>query len=212
MRLGGKALLNRPGAKHWAFSLALGALLVGCDRSGNEAKQRVSDLRDVIIAENWRDLGPFLADGSRDGFSMTPEEFAEFMYNYANAEPRKVHFSASTPSSIPPQLADSAQRRTVFISCQEAGKPSTVVALTTRHTADDKWVVRMREIQASLLGILHPDFEERYRCMATALTRSHVATFGWKGHYTSAPRIEAFLEGRIGRDRLYSATQTPNWP
>ena len=176
-----------------AVGLCVGVFLglIGCNPARTATKDRLTLLTKTLVAGDWKDLGPFIASGESEGWAMSPSQLAQFLQAYADCESRHVALHPYFPGHIPSTLGDSSSKVTVYVRADAPGLTPVVV--------------REREMAGGFLGVLHPDFDERYRCIREALLKTHLPRYGSRGHYTTPDRIQAFLEHKIGRDRLYSA-------
>ena len=190
-----------------AVGLCVGVFLglIGCNPARTATKDRLTLLTKTLVAGDWKDLGPFIASGESEGWAMSPSQLAQFLQAYADCESRHVALHPYFPGHIPSTLGDSSSKVTVYVRADAPGLTPVVVPLIARHAGEGIWLVREREMAGGFLGVLHPDFDERYRCIREALLKTHLPRYGSRGHYTTPDRIQAFLEHKIGRDRLYSA-------
>jgi hypothetical protein len=200
--------------KGLCLALALIAVVcsgpIGCNPARTAAKERLDLLTKTLVAGRWKDLGPFIASGESEGYAMNPSELAQFLQEYADCESRHVVIRQYFPGHIPSTMADSSSKVTVYVRTEGPGLSPIAVALVARHAGDGVWLIRERDILGSFLGILHPNFDERYRCIRAALLKLHLPRYGNRGHYTTPERIQAFLDHKLERNRLYSANPEAN--
>ena len=193
-----------------ALSAATCVGLFGCNQARNEARERLNLLTKMLVAGRWKDLGPFIAPADSEGSAMNPYELAQFLQAYADCESRHVTLHPYLPGHISSADQDSPSKVSVYVRADGPGLPSITVALVARHAGGGVWLIRERDIEGAFLGVLHPDFNERYRCMRVALLKTHLPRYGTRGHYTTPDRIEAFLDHKLERTRLYSADPDAN--